>query len=84
MFRRTKPASTIKVLAVKTAVRKFEEESTVYDGYSHYQGRSASTKKKYSHPVTTVLLSKDGELLTREFNGDWNLKDIKNWEDLDG
>lgn len=85
MFRKmSKPV--IKVIAVQTEVREFEDERTEFTtDYRGYGERKAETKtSKHKHPVTIVLLSKDGELMTREFNGDWKLDDIKSWESLDG
>lgn len=81
MFK-SKPKSVLKVIAVQTEVREFEDIEYEPDYRGFHTSRSKESKHK--HPVTIVLLSRDGELLTREFNGNWNLEDIKSWEDLNG
>ncbi len=71
----------IRVISVKHEVRRVtENETTTYGGY----GGGGTTKSKTVEECnyTIVLLSRDGELMTREFNGKWDLTDIKCWEDL--
>ena len=75
----TEKKPSIQVLKVKTEKRdvKIEEHSSF--GHGGFLNKD-KTIKKCSY--TIVLMVKDGELCTREFNGDWNLTDIKKWEDL--
>lgn len=75
-----KKKPVIKVLGVKNEVRKVKTNN--YTSYGHSLGsfeKKDVEKEKY---VTVVLFSKNGELGTREFNGKWNIDDIKTWEEL--
>jgi hypothetical protein len=77
VFKKTKPKPVIKVLAVKEEKRDvITTESERYYGAGN---QSKETKVKSS--FTIVLFTKDGALMTREFNGAWDLTDIKKWED---
>lgn len=81
MFSR-KPVAKLQVIAVQSEKRDFEEENKEWD-LQTYHGRSDRGKtetKRYSHYVTIVLVVKDGEMYTKEFNGKWDLKDVKQWE----
>ncbi len=69
----------IKVIKVKDDVR--DENIEEYTNYG-YGTSSTKTKKIKKVPFTTVLYVKDRELYTREFNGKWDMSDIKHWEDL--
>lgn len=68
----------IKVIKIKEDTRDVEIEEYTNYGYSH---STRKTKKIKKSPFTTVLYTKDGELYTREFNGEWDLEDIKHWEE---
>lgn len=74
-----KKKPVIKVIKVKTEKREFED--TVSSHYSFGAGSSSETNK-HTKNVTTVLGSINGELATREFNGSWDMEDIKTWEEL--
>lgn len=70
----------ILVIKAQTDTRDVEVSEAYYMGYDSGRNNKTTTTKKV--PYTTVLMSKDGELCTREFNGDWDVDDIKAWEDL--
>ena len=81
MFR-SKAAATLQVIAVQSEKRGFKE-GKYEKRISSYQGRVedvSSDTKEYSHYVTIVLVVKGGEMYTKEFNGKWDLKDVKEWE----
>ncbi len=70
----------IKVLKVKDDVRDVEIVEYC-NSYGYVGGGKSKTKKIKKSPFTVVLYTKDGELYTREFNGEWDLNDIKHWEE---
>lgn len=78
IFKRNKP--TIVVIDVKNEIREVSEERMISSGlgYGYTQDKKTADNVNY----TIVLFTKDGELMTREFNGKWDLTDIKKWEDL--
>lgn len=77
LFKKQKPV--IKVISVKHEIRDVEEMYTTH--ISSYVNNKENIKTKKVN-FTIVLGSKDGELFTKEFNGSWDLRDIKKWEDL--
>lgn len=75
MFKRKRK---IEVLKVRNEVREVEKTDTV----TGYMGGSTKTETTKKVNVTIVLAVIDGELVTREFNGKWEMADIKKWEEL--
>lgn len=78
-----KRPSDLKVIAVQTEKRKFKD-GKFERRWVDYQGRHediSSDTKEYTHNVTIVLVIKDGEMYTKEFNGSWDLEDVKKWEE---
>ncbi len=72
LFKKHKPV--INVISIRHEVRDVEESTLS----SYVENRKNNKKVKF----TIVLASKDGELFTKEFNGQWDLSDIKKWEEL--
>jgi len=72
-----KPA--IQVIKIRHEKRDVENSVTNTFGYDTSR-KTVSNKQKVD--MTIVLLAVDGELTYKEFNGKWDLDDIKKWEDL--
>lgn len=72
----------INVLKVQTEIRSVtvKEESSYHSSYISSKSHEKSTKSEKVN-FTIVLFVKDGELYTREFNGKWDLEDVKKWEE---
>jgi hypothetical protein len=81
-FKSIKPE--IKVISVKHEKRTFTESDDFSDFSYGTLGHQTSRNntKTYTHNVTIVLLAKDGELTYKEFNGKWDLDEVKKWEEL--
>lgn len=75
-----KNKSVVQVLKVQTSKRDVTSEDVT--DYSYGGARRTTTKTVKNCEFTTVLLVKDGELCTREFNGSWNVSDLKKWEEI--
>lgn len=80
MFKTKPERPQVQVIKVRNETRDVVDEET--QSYMYAGGRSTKTKTTKKCGFTIVLLAKDGELCTKEFNGKWDLSDIKNWEDL--
>ena len=81
MFK-SKKHQKLQVIAVQSEKREFKEgkyEKCIRDFQGKVEDSSQDTKE-YSHYVTIVLVVKGGEMYTKEFNGTWDLKDVKEWE----
>lgn len=81
MFRqKCEPRDRIQVIKTRNETREIIEEENQYFDYRGGRAEKKKTTKKVN--VTIVLAVINGELVTREFNGKWDMEDVKKWEDL--
>ena len=82
MFGKKDTTNEIKVIKVQHTKRTIEEtKNETYGDYTQYNRREKTeTKTLKDVDITIVLFTQNGVLSVREFNGHWDLKDIKNWE----
>ena len=81
MFKKKK--DEIKVIKVQHSKRTITETSEIsnFGGYSSRE--KTDTKEVSKVDITSVLYTRNGVLSVREFNGKWNLTDIRGWEDIE-
>lgn len=72
MFKKNK----VQVIKVKHETRDIETRESWSGGYISLSSHSKTvTHKKVKY--TIVLFIKNGELYSKEFNGEWNMDDVK-------
>ncbi len=71
MFKKAKPV--IKIVKIKQETK----DVTVKTEDTGYMMRGTSKRTEVAKDLTRVLLTVDGELQVREFNGHWDEKDLK-------
>lgn len=76
--------SPLQVIAVQSEKRSFKDKEKSVTSYYNRADTVKEDSKEYSHYVTIVLVVKNGEMYTKEFNGKWDLQDVKKWEELNG
>lgn len=82
LFGKIEEEPSIRVICVKHETREVKEVTKDHESFFGAGSKYNTSTKEYKHEITIVLLAKDGELTYREFNGHWDLSDVKKWEDI--
>lgn len=68
------PTENVQVIKVKTTTRDVVIKNEQY-GMASWKDITTTTEK--DKQLTQVLMLKNGELIVKEFNGHWDMEDLK-------